>query len=116
MSSHDVLTKARHLLSGKKKWCSGVIAQFVDATKNVPCDPQYLYATQWCAMGALRKYDWHDETSAMETLRKVCHEKHGYSIMSANDLLGWEVILDCLDAAIVVALQNETPVLGHHSE
>ena len=116
MTSHDVLTKARELLSDKKKWTRGVIAVRKRYSAFVPCDPDNPAACQWCATGALYKFDISCDTDAINEMRTACIARHGYSIQTTNDLLGWEAILDCFDVAIVAALQKEMPLLGHHSE
>lgn len=119
MTTHEILTQVRELISDKERWTFEVLARAKD---GVSCDPRSKEAVCWCTTGALRKvcgtgmvslFD-KEFNDATRVLQHACVERHNKSILGVNDCLGWAAILKCLDAAIVAA--GPDPVLGHQSE
>ncbi len=115
MTPREILMKARHLISARKRWCQGEYARFDDGER---CEPDHPGAVCWCAFGAVRHFDGNGEGdlgAASLMLGDASSELFDKSANSVNDCEGHEPVMRMFDLAIQIARTDEAREVSHYA-
>lgn len=98
MTTLEILKAAYNLLDDKKQWCQGRNAR---NSKGKPVNARSRFATQWCAIGAVKKASPSDITPiALRLLNAEAERLYERPMISVNDILGYRQMRTVFRAAI----------------
>lgn len=108
-----VIRAAYELIKDKSRWTKDHAAVDADGKATVPDDPDngFVFApgrqpVKWCALGALARFGTNEDTVtyissvAAEMFPNAGNQKYTPGLVTTNDLLGHEAVVQVFEKAI----------------